>query len=129
VSDWITLATTDVAAALNEAELEKYREFIDTEPDPLPGILADVTQEVRGYVATVAPITSSGIPHELKNAALDIVVWRLAKRCGASVDQSRTDAADKARALLERVADGKHGSFSTSSASTWGSDTRINVRA
>lgn len=127
---WITLTEADLQAALNDAELSSYRSKIAAEQDdPVSTILADVTAEVRGYCGAVVSLTgTTGIPHTLKNAGLDIAVYRLAKRCQFSTEEQRKPAADDAKALLERVADGKHSldvDEEESTAGNWGSETNI----
>lgn len=104
---WITLTEADLLQNLVDAEVEAYRSRrAASQTDPITGILADVTAEVRGAIVTRYPLASAGIPHSLKNAALDIAIYRLAKRCHASSEVARKPAADDAQTLLTRVADG-----------------------
>ena len=104
---WVTLTEDDVLTSLNDREVETYRARIaDGQADPIAGILADVTSEVRGYVATRHSITAAGIPPGLKNAAIDISIYRLAKRLHTASEQQRKSAADDARDLLNKVANG-----------------------
>jgi len=128
---WITLLETDVKAALNHAELQAYRSKLAADQDdPLPTLIADVVAEVRGYVAARHPIESEGIPHALKNAALDLVVYRLSKRCQTATEEQRKPAADDAVALLRRVAEGKHGLElldDSTKTGVWGSDTKLDL--
>jgi len=126
---WVTLTETDVKIALNNAELQAYRtKLAADQDDPLPSLIMDVVAEVRGYVAARHPIEADGIPHSLKNAALDLIIYRLAKRCQSTAEDQFKPAADDAIALLQRVADGKHGldlTSDTSQSGAWGSETHI----
>lgn len=128
---WITLLETDVKTALNNAELQAYRtKLAADQDDPLPTLIADVVAEVRGYVAARHPIEAEGIPHALKNAALDLIVYRLAKRCHVEPEKQRKDAADDAVKLLVRVAEGKHGLELLDSAmqtGSWGSEAKLDL--
>jgi phage gp36-like protein len=128
----ITLTTTDIRDNLNDAEYEEYRRHVGPDQaDPMPAILADVTAEVRGYVSTAHEIGgTTGIPQSLKNAAVDIAIYRLAKRCHMGTEPQRKNAADDAVALLQRVADGEHGIDDTTinpvaTGAAWGSRDKI----
>jgi len=127
---WITIVEADVKASLNEQELEAYRSRIaNGDSDPIPSIIPDVTAEVRGYVGTSWPLEASGIPQSLKNAAVDIIIYRLCKRVHIAGAEQRKDAADDAVELLKRVADGKHSidadSGTTTGQGNWGSEPNI----
>lgn len=128
---WITLLETDIKAALNSAELQAYRSKLAADQDdPLPTLITDVVAEVRGYVSARHPIEAEGIPHALKNAALDLIIYRLAKRCHTESEQQRKPANDDAVKLLERVAGGLHGlELIDDGAKTgaWGSATKLNL--
>ena len=129
---WVTLSTTDVRDNLNDAEFEEYRRHVGPDQaDPMTSILADVTAEVRGYVSTEHEISGKvGVPQSLKNAAIDIAIYRLAKRCHMGSEQQRKPAADAAVELLQRVAEGDHGIDDvtvepTNSGASWGSGDKI----
>lgn len=125
----ITLTTTDIRDNLNDAEYEEYRRHVGPDQnDPMASILADVTAEVRGYVSGAYEIGgTTGIPQALKNAAVDIAIYRLAKRCHMGSEQQRKPAADAAVTLLQRVSEGKHGvdELAVSSGGAWGSREKI----
>jgi phage gp36-like protein len=107
---WITLAEADILASLNDAEVDAYRtRRAAAQEDPLTPILTDVTAEVRGYIVTRYPLAATGIPRSLKNAAVDLAIYRLAKRCHAASETARKPAADDAVTQLQAVADGTHG--------------------
>jgi phage gp36-like protein len=116
---WINLTESDVAAALNDGELEAYRRrVLEGEPDPMASLIGDVLAEIRGYVVTRYPLSAQGIPQGLKNAALDLVVYRLCKRVKTATEDQRKPAADDATTLLQRVAEGKHGIESATDSTT-----------
>lgn len=108
-NNWITLTEDHVETSLNALEVAAYRQKKTTcEEDPLAGVLADVTSEVRGACLSAGMILpASGIPPSLKTAALDIIVWRLAKRLQLANEAQRWPAAEKAYKRLDMVADGK----------------------
>jgi len=127
---WVTLTESDVKVALNAAELETYRNQVaNGDSDPLGTIIADVTAEVRGYVATRYPLEADGLPHSLKNAALDLAVYRLAKRCQSATEAQRKPAADDAMSLLRDVAAGDvaiaSGTEGGSGGAAWGGRDRF----
>lgn len=127
---WITPTESDVHQTLNPDEIAAYRERrAAAQSDPLPGIITDVVAHIRGFVAGVLDVRSqTGIPHSLKNAALDIIVYRLAKRCHMSTEQQHKAAADDAGRLLEMVARGDHGldvDDPPPGSGRWGSGTNI----
>lgn len=80
---WITLTTDDVLASINNPELTAA---INTAPasgqaSPLNTLLPDVTAEVRGHVRRRNTLGPDGtLPQELKNAAIDIIIYRAANR-------------------------------------------------
>lgn len=107
---WTTVAEADVKAGLSSAELEACRSQIaEGDSDPLAGIIADTIAEVRGYILTQYDLAASGIPSSLKNAAVDICIYRLLKRFKIDQDEQRKAANDAAIALLIRVSEGKFG--------------------
>lgn len=107
---WITITEADILQNLADAEVDAYRSRrAASQTDPLAGLMADVTAEVRGAIVTRYPLASAGLPHSLKNAACDIIIYRLAKRCHAASEPARKPAADDAQEILRRVADGLHG--------------------
>ena len=132
------ITEADVQAALSAAELEAYRgQTAAGQPDPLPAILEAVTDEVRGYAARQANLTGDGVPISLLNSAMDIAIYRLAKRCQMSSEQQRKAAADDAYERLASVAKGEIAVDSdisqpgeaTVGAGAWGSATPIMARA
>lgn len=135
---WIIIAESDVLAALNAAELETYRgQTAPGQDDPLPRILIAVTSEVRAYAARQVNPTADGVPASLVNSAVDIAIYRLAKRCQMTSEQQRKAAADDAYERLAAVAKGdiavdtdvSEEGGATVGSGDWGSATRIEARA
>lgn len=132
---WIILTTAAIEGSLNDGELEEYRNHASQIEDPLPEIITDVTNLVRGYVSVRYPLIEAGIPEELRAPAIDVVIYRLAKRIhkGTEGDAQRKAAADDATKIFEAAAKGEFGDFSGPATSTtsgaWGSSARIAARA
>ncbi|HMJ65560.1 MAG TPA: phage protein Gp36 family protein [Candidatus Binatia bacterium] len=104
---WSLITEVAVLDELNNAELEKYREIVaDDQPDPLPGIISRVTDLVRAYVGKQTPLSAAGLPPEVMDPALDIIIYRLAKRVIPGGEAQRKGAADDAYRFLEGVAKG-----------------------
>lgn len=132
MGSWSELRAEDIEASLNDGELSEYRQHAAQLPDPLPPIIADVTALVRGYLAGRYQITSPGIPAELRAAAVDLVIYRLAKRVhrGGEDDAQRKTAAEDAVRLLEKASKGEFGDFSPAEdpkIGRWGSETKMTV--
>ncbi len=102
---YVTLSINDVVEALNAAELARYR-AIGTGCDPLPGIITRVTNRVRGFVRKQNTLEAGGIPQELVDVALDIIIYRLAKGMSPDAAKSRKPARDDAEETLKDVAKG-----------------------
>ncbi|MDR0536183.1 MAG: DUF1320 family protein [Puniceicoccales bacterium] len=75
---WISLTVDDVARKVAGAELEALRGAAlgSGQPDPLPGLIADAVDKIRGYAGACSrnrlgpPGT---IPHQLVDAALVLI--------------------------------------------------------
>lgn len=80
---WITITQDDILASINNPELTAA---LNTAPasgqdNILDTLISDVTAEVRGYVRRRNTLGQSGtLPQELKNAAIDIIIYRAANR-------------------------------------------------
>jgi hypothetical protein len=114
---WITLNSDDVKRRLSGPELAALQgtALAAGQSDPLPGVLSEVTDEIRGYVATWPEnvLGEAGtIPPQLKSAAISIARWRLGGRLPAAASplfqsENRKKENDDAVKLLERCAEGK----------------------
>lgn len=105
---WREITAADVEAHLNAGELAEYRKHSVEHDDPLPVLIEDVTQLVRGYVGVRYPLGSRGIPDELRVPSIDLVIHRLAKRVtrAGEDDADRRAAAEAATRLLDAVREG-----------------------
>lgn len=79
--------------------------------DPLPDTIAQVVDEVRGYISAGGSVLETGatIPSKLRSATLAIIRYRLITRLPVKslMTEARKEENDAAVRLLERVADGK----------------------
>jgi hypothetical protein len=83
MSNWIPITADDVATKLAGEELKAAREAAlgDGQIDPLPDVIEEVVQEVRGYVGTVYTLSAGlTIPQKLRGAALVLIRDRLLSR-------------------------------------------------
>jgi phage gp36-like protein len=107
---WITITQDDVLASINSPELTAALNtaLAAGQGNPLDTLMADVTTEVRGYVRRRNTLGQPGtLPGELKNAAIDIIIYRAANRLrkkGIAGDKKADN--DQALKKLQAVADG-----------------------
>jgi hypothetical protein len=109
---WITLTSDDVKRSLSGAELGALRTaaLASGQTDPLPTVIADVVNEIRGYIAACDRNTlgeGATIPDKLKNAALSRIRYEAFTRLPVTrglLTQDRVDANSAAIALLRDVA-------------------------
>jgi hypothetical protein len=108
---WITLTESHIATGITGGELDAARtKALDAgQPSPVDDVISQTVRYVRSRVAACASnsLGAAGtIPDELLAAAIDIAVYRLAKRLPGKIlaKQERIDAADKAEALMRDVA-------------------------
>ncbi|MFA5265612.1 MAG: phage protein Gp36 family protein [Opitutaceae bacterium] len=109
---WITLTETDVLEKMAAAELEACREMAlaENQSDPLDGVIAEVTQEVRGYVGTKYTLSfGDTIPVKLRGPALVLIRDRLLSRFPVQINtnEDRAKQTEAALTLLRDVAAGK----------------------
>lgn len=107
---WITITQDDVLASINNAELTAALNtaLAGGQENPLDTLMQDVTAEVRGYVRRRNTLGQTGaLPQELKNAALDIIIYRAANRLGKKAIAGDKKADNDAALLkLQGVANG-----------------------
>ncbi|MDR1304469.1 MAG: DUF1320 family protein [Verrucomicrobiales bacterium] len=110
--NWITITETAVQTRLTGAELNAFRTAAMAvgQGDPLPEVIAQVTDQVRGYVAA-CPNNALGatgtIPKRLLASALDIIRYRVATRLpqmAGLIDALREGEYKDALTLLRAVA-------------------------
>lgn len=109
---WITVTEAHLQQAISGPELDAFRAaaLASGQTDPVTGIVAEITQEIRGYVAacTRNQLGPSGtIPDELLHAFLSLFVPRFQSRAGGVVidpNGQREREVSAARQLLGQVA-------------------------
>ena len=108
---WVTLTESDILTRLAAPELAAIKTAATAagQENPLPGILAQVTREVRAYTAacernTLGP--EGTIPDELSLAALNRVRYELATRLPAKslLTEARVESNRAALAMLKDAA-------------------------
>lgn len=109
---WITLTESDVLEKMASAELDACREMAlaDDQADPLNGAIAEIVQEVRGYVGTKYTLSEGDtIPVKLRGPALVLIRDRLLSRFPVQINtnEDRGKQVDAALQLLRDVAAGK----------------------
>jgi phage gp36-like protein len=82
---WRVLTAADVQTQLSGDELEKLQtlSLVNGQADPLPGIITQVSDEVRGYIRANSANkmdASAKLPPEVIGAAIVIARWRLCGR-------------------------------------------------
>ena len=108
---WRVLTIEDVAASLNQDEIDAYRQLPDfaTRADPVGDLLVEVASYVRGFcrASGVVKIDSANqytVPLSLVKPAIDIVVYKILTRMPMEVIESRKAAWQAAEELLKQVA-------------------------
>lgn len=112
---WQIITETDVRDRLSGPELTAYKSaaLATGQSNPLPGIIVQTVDEVRGYIAaagTVALGEGSTVPSKLVSATVAIVRWRLITRLpinSAALLETRKQEHQDALRLLEQTATGK----------------------
>lgn len=110
---WTTLTADHVKTRLAAAELAALQTVALAvgQTDPLPEIIAAVTDEIRGYIAANSSNqlgAAGAVPPRLESAALAIIRYRLATRLPVKslLTEDRVKENEAAIRLLERVAAG-----------------------
>ncbi len=109
---WISIETADVQRSLSGAELSALQSaaLASGQTDPIPTVIADVVNEIRGYIAACAANTlgaSGTIPDKLKNAALARIRYEAFTRLPVTrglLTEDRVDANKAALVLFRDVA-------------------------
>lgn len=115
---WRALSEGDLLARLGGVEMAALREsaLAEGQGDPLPEVLAQVTEEARGYVAAwggnrLGP--PGTLPPQAISAAVGVARWRLAGRLGVgraggiSQGESRRKEYEDAMEQFREMAGGK----------------------
>lgn len=110
---WTTITVEHVKTRLAGAELAAVQSaaLAEAQTDPLPEIVGQVLDEIRGYVAAggVTLGIAGTIPSKLVGAALAIIRYRLCTRLPVKslLTDARVSENTEALALLVRVSDRK----------------------
>ena len=106
---WKTITEENLVVALSRREVEAYRRDFEVETVGL--LIADVTAEVRDYVASNGNVRldpdETRIPPSCVAKALDILGIRVLKRINLQPVQVRIDAAKSAEDYFQKIAEGK----------------------
>lgn len=107
---WRELTDKDVAAHLNQDEIDAYRQLPDfkTLQDPIGDLLKEVASYVRGFcrasgVVKIDTEHQFTIPESLVSPAMNIVAYRILARMPLEVLDSRKEAWKSAEELLGKV--------------------------
>jgi hypothetical protein len=107
---WINITKSDIQASYNDTTLEAMLSVATAngQSDPTTTLIPDVTMEVRAYVRSRNTLGPAGtVPQELKNAAVDIICYRVAQRIAGGDEAKNWKAAnDQAMDKLKAVARG-----------------------
>jgi hypothetical protein len=110
---WRALTEADLLAKMSSPELEAFRAaaIADGQADPIAAAIGQVTDLVRGYIASntknTLDVATDTLPVRLIPAAVDILVVDIPARAGGvQIDPEDARAKAKAQAirLLEQVA-------------------------
>lgn len=109
---WITLTEADALTVLNAKILEaaRARVLAATQVDPLPPVIVQVVDQVRGSVGASGRYAlgeGSTLPAKLKATALDILAVRLLGRLDQEIGEAKMTLYKSAEATLRAVAEGR----------------------
>lgn len=109
---WRKPELRDIAAKLNQKELDAYRAHPDFKSvaDPVIDLLAMTAEAVRNYCRTNRTVTMSPVPGTIPDGlmtfAMDIAAYDVLTRIAAPVSDARKAKWEKALEWLEKVASG-----------------------
>ena len=110
---WRKPELRDIAAKLNQKELDAYRAHPDFKSvsDPVTDLLAMTAESVRNFCRTNKTVSLSpeqgSIPEGLISFAMDIAAYDVLTRINAPVNEARKAKWEKALEWLEKVASGQ----------------------
>lgn len=108
---WITITQDDVLASVNNSELTAAIATLiaSGQASPLTILIPSVSERVRSYCRRRNTVGPAGtIPLELKDAAIDIIIYRCACRVNCAVVQKKPPY-DESIKMLKDVASGEMG--------------------
>lgn len=109
---WRKPEIRDIAAKLNQRELDLYRQHPDfaSAADPVADLLGMTAESVRGFCRTNRQITMcptlGTIPESLMSFAMDAAAFDILKRISTKITDERTKAWEKALEFFEKVSTG-----------------------
>jgi len=107
---WRVPTQSDLETRLSTKEITAYANTV-TYGDAVGELINQTADEVRGYIAAnraaVLADEAHSLPPMLIGPCLDIVVVNLLKVINLNVNETRQNACESARALLEKIAEGK----------------------
>jgi len=107
---WRTLSREDLETRLSSSEIEAYAATVPN-GDAIGALIEQTADEVRGFVASNRFAILSDVPHSLPamlvGPCLDLVAFNLLKVVNLPANETRERASEDARALLEKIAEGK----------------------
>lgn len=110
---WRKPTLRDIAAKLNQRELDAFRQHPDfnSSADPVLDILEQTAESVRGYCRTNKQVSMSpelgSIPEGLITFAMDFAAFDILKRINVNPNEARKAAWEKAIEVFKDVAEGK----------------------
>jgi len=107
---WRQLTENDLVAALSRKEIDAYRR--DFEIDPVPALLKQTAEMVRGYIRTNGSVrmdpSEASIPESCVGPAVDYAVISILKRINLEPTEVRRNARLDAVTYFRDVASGKN---------------------
>ncbi len=110
---WVTLTESDVLNSMTVREREDFLKVSTAaeQPDRLPGILADLVAEIRGYIKSWSQNTLSAdpnkIPDSMRGRALAVARWRALITMGSfDPNEARKAEWESAEKFFRQVAAG-----------------------
>jgi hypothetical protein len=106
---WTTLSSNDLLPYLAAAQLEalQTQALGETQTDPTPTLIADITRRIRALIAAggyAVSATENTLPELLKGPAAALVIELAQTRIpGFSLSSEQSKQADQARALLAKI--------------------------
>lgn len=109
---WRKVTESDLVASLAQNEVEAYRTSGDFEHDPVEQQIAAAVAYVRGCVRTGGKARLSKdetlLPESLVIPTMDYLRYNVLTRKGAVVNESRTNAYEKACSLFDEIRRGDY---------------------
>ena len=109
---WRPVTEADLVASLAQNEVDAYRTCGDFEHDPVERQIAAVVAYVRGCIRTGGKarlsVDETLLPDSLVIPAMDYLRYNVLTRKGSVVNESRTNAYEKAVSLFDEIRKGDY---------------------